>query len=127
MATQYDPALLGSMATRLARRASYVAFVYALLAFSIGAPLGFAAVVGVNMARRVQEVRSRADYDDLVHSEDKREEVMSLFKRAPLGALVLGVPLGVLGFVFGAARATSLRAQSQTALALVQIEANTRR
>ena len=123
---QYDPALLRTVATRLLRRASYVAIVYALFAFAIGAPLGMAAIVGVNMVRRVQEVRTRADYDDLAHSEDKREEVVSLLRHAPLGALAVGLPLAIVGFLFGAARATSLRAEGQTALCLVELESNTR-
>ena len=124
---QYDPALLRTLATRLQRRASYVAIVYALVAFGIGAPVGMAAIVGVNMVRRVQVVRSRADYDDLVHSEDKREEVMSLLHRAPVGALALGLPMAVFGLLFGMARATSLRVEGQTALCLLEVEANTRR
>jgi hypothetical protein len=123
---QYDPALLANLATRLQRRASYVAILYAVLAFAIGAPLGMTAVVGLNMVRRVQDVRTRADYDDLVHSEDKREEVVSLVRHAPLGALAAGLPLGVLGLLFGLARRTSLLTEGQTALCLVQLEANTR-
>lgn len=126
MAT-YDSAALARSATSLHGRASYIAFVYAALFFLAGLPVGTSAVIGINMVRRVHQIRTREDLDEAVHAEDKVGEVLSLFGHAPLGALMTAATLGAFGFIVGLARATELRTQAESALCLVQVEANTRR
>jgi hypothetical protein len=122
MAT-YDPAQLARYAARLQTRASFVAFVYAAAAGFAGLPLGTIAVVGINFIRRLQFIRSHEDAAELTHTD----ELVSLFNHAPIGALMTGVALGVVGLLAGLARSTELRVQGQSALCLLQMEANTRR
>ena len=122
MAT-YDSAQLARYAARLHTRATFIAFVYAAGAGFVGLPLGTVAIVGINFLRRLQFIRSHEDAAELTHTD----ELVSLFNHAPIGALMTAVALGLVGLAVGLARSTELRVQGQSALCLVQMEANTRR
>lgn len=121
--SNYDPTQLARYAARLQTRARYIAFVYSGAAGFVGVPLGAVAAVGISFLRRLQFVRSHADAAELAHTD----ELMTLFHHAPLGALMTGVVLSVVGLLVGRARSTELRVQGQSALCLAQIEAHTRR
>jgi hypothetical protein len=117
----YDADQLRSLADRAHRKARFIAFVYAFVAFAIGAPIGASLVIVYNGGRRIEVVRSRTDYDDLI-AAPKREELKWLLHRTPQGAFAVGLALGVCGLFFGLARASSLRLEAQTALCMAQIE-----
>src|SRR4051794_22462256 len=100
----FDPTELTRHATKLQRRATYIALVYGAAAFVVGLPFGTVAVAGLNFLRRLQYVRTHEDAADMVHTD----ELVSLFNHAPLGALLTGIGLGVLGLILGLSRATEL-------------------
>jgi hypothetical protein len=120
--TEYDPKALRDSAALLARRAGTTPFVYAAVAFVVGALLGASMVVAANALRRLNQLRTHEDAAEVLHSEDKAAEVASLFDRAGAGMLGVGIVLGALGGLAGSRKAQKMRLLAQQALCLVEIE-----
>lgn len=99
MPTEYDPAILQTMADRLYASAKFIVIKYALLGGFLGASTGFAAGI-------------------FIDSQDPGKGfIMGVF----LGFLGL-----LFGAFFAQERAFMLRLQAQNILVQVKIEANTR-
>jgi hypothetical protein len=125
--SDFDPEALRARAGKLVSRAKRAAAVFAVLGFAVGAPLGGVAAAGVDGLRRLETLQYKEDVGELVHSDDKRGEVLSILRHVPMGVLAFGVLGALVGLAFGLERALVLRVQGETALCLLSIEANTRK
>jgi hypothetical protein len=115
-----DVEALRGRAEKLVARGKRAPFVWAFLGLCVAAPLGGAAAAGVDGLRRLERIQYKDDVVDLVHSDDKRGEVLSILRHVPMGFVAFGALGAIVGFAFGLERALVLRVQGETALLSIE-------